>query len=93
MLASEVFFTKGIKPLDSDEHLRFIIIRAFFGLSLLSIIVRFSIWVMGQSISAKESAMFMLPLTFFLTMLFLHINNKAENPSLIVLGLTWLSLQ
>ncbi|WP_262794088.1 hypothetical protein [Catenovulum sp. 2E275] len=92
-ILKEAFFTKKLKPLGSDDHLRFFILRAFFWLSVLSVIVRIGIALSGQTVSAQESSMFMMPLTFFFSILFLHINNKSENFSVIVLVVTWVSLQ
>ena len=92
-ILKEAFFTKKLRPLNSDEHLRFFFIRSFFYLSLFSLATRILLWGFGAIVTAKESAFFMLPISIFFTILFLHINNKSKNPSVIAMVLTWASLQ
>lgn len=87
-----LFFTKNIKPLSSDEHFRIWFVRAALYVSLFTLSIRLSLVIAGELVSTTMSAIFNLPLTIFFTVLFLYINQKSENTSLIIFMLTWLAL-
>ena len=88
----EIFLTKNVQPIASDEHMRLWIIRSLFALSILGLITRVILGLSGKNISAEYSATTSMPIALFFGVLFLHINNKSENMSLIVFALTWVSI-
>jgi len=87
-----VFLTKNIRPMSSDDHMRIWIIRSFFGVSLLIIIVRVFLGLQGEKFPAEISSFFSMPIALFFGVLFIHINNESENTSLIVFVITWISI-
>jgi len=91
-ILKDVFQLKRVHPIESDHKLRLWMIRSFFLVSIIGLSGRVIMAVMGQEITAEYSAMVNTPIAIFFTLLFLHINNEVEESSLIIFGLTWLSL-
>lgn len=91
MILKEVFQLKRVYPLRSDDRFRLWCIRSFFLSSVLLIIFRI-IYGFNNEISSELSTIINIPIAIFFTLLFLHINNKSENHSLIIMVLTWISL-
>ena len=83
-----VFLSKKVNPMLSDNHMELGIIRSLFAVSVFSILTRI---VIGH-VPAEISAILNSPVVLFFGFLFLHINNKLENTSLILFVLTWLSI-
>jgi hypothetical protein len=76
--------------IDPDDLLREKIIKIFGLMSLILIILSFISKMLGQSqegLGLTSSTTF----TLFLMMLFMHLNNKSKNPSIILYVLTFLS--
>lgn len=91
-ILKEVFQLKRINPLNSDDNLRLWIIRSLFLISFVSIIYKAFYFFSDNKIDSTYSEIINTPIAIFFTLLFLHINNKSENSSLILFVLTWLSL-
>ncbi len=91
-ILKETFLTRNIHPLASDEHLRLWIIRTLLITSVLGFVVRVIIGLSGEEISPEFSSVISSPIALFFGALFLHINNKSENTSLIVFAITWISI-
>lgn len=91
-ILKETFLTRNIHPLESDEHLRLWIIRLLLIVSVLGIVSRLTFWLSGTEISSGFSRSISSPIALFFGILFLHINNKSENTSLIVFLITWISI-
>ena len=91
-ILKEVFQLKWIRPMESDHNMRLCIIRSTFLVSVLALFSRVLTALMGKEVTPDHSAMINLPITFFFTVLFLHINNEVEDTSLIIFVLTWLAL-
>lgn len=91
-ILKEVFQTRRVNPLQSDDNMRLCIIRSTFFVSALSLFTRLVLAFNGDVLTAQELAMFNTPIAFFFTVLFLHINNKSENTSIIIFVLTWIPL-
>lgn len=91
-ILKEIFLTKNVQPMVSDEHMRLWIIRSLFAVSIFGLIARVILCLSGKEISAEFSAGISMPIVLFFGVLFLHINNKSENASLIIFALTWLSI-
>jgi len=91
-ILKEVFQLKRINPMKSHENLRLWIIRSFFIVSIVALIIKVIYFLSDSKTDSISSEIVNTPIAFFFTLLFLHINNKTENSSLILLVLTWLSL-
>lgn len=91
-ILKDVFQLKRINPIKSDESFRLWVIRSFFVVSLISF--GFKIYFMlFDKVTYSENLEFLnTPIAIFFTVLFLHINNKSKNSSVILFLLTWLSL-
>lgn len=87
-----VFQLRRVRPMESDHNFKLWVIRSFFILSVFFIIQRIVFGLMGEEITAEYSALINTPIAFFFTFLFLHINNEVEESSVIIFGLTWVSL-
>jgi len=83
-ILKEVFQIKRVNPMESDDNMRLWIIRVAFVTSVFCIVGRIFVGLSGREITAELSAMVNTPIAFFFTVLFLHINNKSENISLVV---------
>lgn len=91
-ILKDVFQLRRISPLESDHYLRLWFIRSAFFVSILGLICRIVLELSENDISNSLSIGINTPIAIFFTLLFLHINNESENPSLIILILTWLAL-
>ena len=80
------------KFIDPDEVLNVKIIKEIFFLSLLSIAVWATILVSGNEIEAWFRVVIATLISVFFGFLFIHINNKSENQSVIMFALTWISM-
>lgn len=91
-ILKDVFQLRRVRPIESDHNMRLWMIRSSFLVSVFGLIARVVLGVIGVEITAEHSAVFNTPIAFFFTMLFLHLNNEVEDTSLIIFGLTWVSL-
>ncbi|MEZ7204790.1 hypothetical protein [Pseudoalteromonas sp. DY56-GL79] len=91
-ILKEIYLTKKVKPLQSDEHFRIWLVRVYFYLGTLCLLYRLAIWATGQQISAQESSFLSFNIAMFFGVLFFYINHRSENSSVIVFSLTWLSI-
>lgn len=91
-ILKHIFQLKIVRPMVSDANLRLWIIRSLFITSILCILLRIIWGLLEKEVTSDFSALINTPIAFFFTLLFLHINNKSENSSLIMLILTWASL-
>ncbi|MEZ8083769.1 hypothetical protein [Enterovibrio norvegicus] len=92
-ILKEAFFTKKLKPLYSDDHLRFFILRALLYVSIISLATKVGLSLYGKVLSDSDTTFLMTPITIFSSVLFLHINNKSKTFSVIIMMLTWIFLQ
>lgn len=91
-ILKDIFQLKRVRPFESDDNIRLCYIRMFFLISIITLIVRITFSFSTNEITAEFSAILNTQIAIFFTLLFLQLNNKSENPSLIIFGLTWLSL-
>ena len=87
-----IFLTRNVNPIRSDDHMRLWIIRSLFAVSVLGLLTRLVLGLLGKEIFPEISAGINMPIALFFGVLFLHINNESENTSLIVFALTWASI-
>ncbi len=90
-ILKETFLSKNVQPMSSDEHLRLLILRSFLYVSLFGLLMKAILWFLGEDVSGL-SKIISMPIALFFGFLFLHINNKSENTSVIIFGLTWVSI-
>lgn len=86
------YFSKGVRPMLSDENARIWIVRMFTLCALAALIARIVLELRLPEVSAETSSALAVPVAFFFGVLFLHINNESENSSLLVFLFTWLSI-
>lgn len=91
-ILKEVFQLKRVRPLESDHNMRLWLVRISFFTSVICLITRIVLDILGHEITSEFSAAVNTPLAFFFTALFLHLNNEVEETSLIIFGLTWIAL-
>jgi|GEM_PF-2789420 len=91
-ILKEVFLTKNCNPLTSDEHFRLWLIRALCATSAFGVIARGIVGFSGKEMPIELSVAISSQIAMFFGVLFLHINNKSENTSLIIFALTWISI-
>ena len=90
-ILKETFINNDGVLISPDEHTRLWILRALLALSILGLLSKAILWAMGKDVSGM-SQLVAIPITLFFGFLFIHINNKSENMSLIIFGLTWASI-
>ncbi len=91
-ILKEIFLTKKVRPIQSDDHFRIWLVRMYFYVGVLCLMLRLGIWISGQEIDAQTSSFLSLNIAMFFGVLFLYINHKSESGSIIVFSLTWLSI-
>lgn len=67
-------------------------IRGFCFVTLLGVATRVVIGLQGRQTPSELSAFLSTPIAFFFGLLFIHINSEAENTSVIIFAITWLSI-
>jgi len=87
----ETFLNQGNELLTPDDHTRNLILRLLLGVSVFGWVSKMAMWIAGKDVS-DMSEIIALPTSIFFGFLFIHINNKSENFSLLIFGLTWVSI-
>jgi carbon starvation protein CstA len=78
--------------LDPDDVIAESILKWLLALSVFSICVRLLLSIFEKDTSLLSQPVVATPIAFFFGLLFIHINNKSENPSVIMFALTWVSM-
>jgi len=91
-ILKEVFRSKKNEYVDPDELLKETIVKWSIYLALASVIVLFPLKFLGGVLPTEGNALISTLFTVAFSLLFVHLNNKSKNPSLIMYGLTWSSL-
>lgn len=91
-ILKETFRAKKANELiDPDELTREWILKVTLALSILAVAVCVVAAALGQDTSTPIM-MASGPIGLFFGLLFMHINNKSENTSIIIFALTWFSM-
>ncbi|MGV0035904.1 MAG: hypothetical protein ACNYPE_13425 [Candidatus Azotimanducaceae bacterium WSBS_2022_MAG_OTU7] len=77
---------------DPDDLMREWMIKMFLWLSLFMIAVGIVMFIFGKDVPSDYLQLTGVPVGIFFGLLFLHLNNKVENPSAILFVLTWVSM-
>jgi len=91
-ILKEIFRSKKNEYVDPDELLKETIVKWSIYLALVLVIVLFPSKFLGGVLATEGNALISTLFTVAFTLLFVHLNNKSKNPSLIMYGLTWFSL-
>ena len=89
-ILKETFRKKSATELhDPDEATKEFILKFLLFFTLIFLVLRIAF---GDEVSAHLGSISATMSSIFFGILFIHINNKLEEPSIIMFGLTWLSL-
>ncbi|MCR9258704.1 MAG: hypothetical protein NXH95_03215 [Pseudomonadaceae bacterium] len=91
-ILKETFTRNGVRPLESDDYFRIWVVRITFYVFLFTLAASGVYAIFGDAADGIMSGVLSLAATFFFGVLFLHLNNESKHPSLILFGLTWLSM-
>jgi len=77
---------------DPDDLMAENIIKGMFFLSLIGVLYWVFLLLFSNEVPSSMRLIVGSPIGFFFGVLFFHINNKLENPSVIMFVLTWASM-
>ncbi len=92
MILKELFRNKNNELIDPDDLLREKIVKWTIYLALFCVVTLVSVQIFGHSDSDHVNGFLSGVIGVAFTLLFVHLNIKSKNPSLILYVLTWLSL-
>ena len=92
LILKDLFQNKKNEYIDPDDYLRKQIVKWSIYLAMFSLLAFMPMKLLDKSVPAGMNSFISLNFAVAFTLLFIHINNKSQNPSLIMYGLTWLSL-
>ena len=88
----ELFRNKNNEFIDPDELLREQIVKWSIYLAVFGLLTLLPIKIFGSPDLPAASSMLSGIVSVAFTLLFIHLNVKSKNPSIILYVLTWLSL-
>jgi predicted neutral ceramidase superfamily lipid hydrolase len=88
----DLFRKKNDVLYDPDDLLREMIVKQSVYTGLIAVVVLVPMKVLGFEYHEAADSIVSVLVAIAFTFMFLHINNKSKHPSLIMFGLTWLSL-
>ena len=92
-ILKETFRKKSKEDLiDPDDAMAQNILKGLLALSVFGICARLLLLIFGNDTPLLSQPIVATPIAFFFGLLFIHINNKSENPSIIMFVLTWVSM-
>jgi hypothetical protein len=91
-ILKELFRSKKNELVDPDNLLQEKIVKSTIYLAFLCIIVLFPIKILGSAENTHVNGFLSGAIGVAFTLLFIHLNLKSKNPSIILYVLTWLSL-
>ena len=91
-IIKDLFRSKRNSLVDPDDLLRETIVKWSIYFAVLVSIMAFTGKLLSPEFPSEASNFASVLVAIAFTFLFIHINNKSKNPSLIMFGLTWLSL-
>ncbi len=91
-ILKEVFVPNKKALISPDEHFRHWILRVLLLMSVLGIIEIIILEIFADNGSTGLGSFVSLPIALFFGLLFIHINNKSDNFSVLIFILSWLSL-
>ena len=91
-ILKEVFTPNKNALISPDEHFRHWILRVLLLLSVFGILVIIIAKLFSDNPSSGLGSFVSFPIALFFGLLFIHINNKSENFSVLIFILSWVSL-
>ena len=91
-ILKEVFIPNKSALICPDEHFRHWILRVLFLLSIFGILLIIFVKLFSDNDSQGLGSFVSFPIALFFGLLFIHINNKSENFSVLIFILSWVSL-
>jgi len=91
-IIKELFRSKKNELVDPDDLLREKIVKTSIYLAMLFSFTVLVLEFLNHELTSSIYTMTSVTIAVAFTLLFIHINNKSKNPSLIMFGLTWFSL-
>ena len=91
-ILKEVFVPNKQALISPDEHFRHWILRVLLLLSVLGILEIIILKLFTENAASNLGSFVSLPIALFFGLLFIHINNKSENFSVLIFILSWVSL-
>jgi hypothetical protein len=91
-ILKELFRSKKNELVDPDDHLQEIIVKSTIYLAIFGVIILFLIKFLGSAESTHIGDFLSGIIGVAFTLLFIHLNIKSKNPSIILYVSTWLSL-
>jgi hypothetical protein len=91
-ILKELFRSKKNELVDPDDLLQEKIVKSTIYLALICILVLLPIKLIGNAETTNVDGILSGVIGMAFTLLFIHLNIKSKNPSIILYVLTWLSL-
>ena len=91
-ILKELFRNKNNEFVDPDELLREHIVKWSIYLAVFGLLILLPIKIYGSTDLSAASSILSGIVGVAFTLLFIHLNVKSKNPSIILYALTWLSL-
>ena len=78
--------------IDPDDAMSEMIIKNLLAISIFGLIVLVIMFLIDKEMPSDTRFIVATPISMFFWFLFMHINNKSENTSIIMFVLTWVSM-
>lgn len=91
-ILKETFRKKKGEFIDRDEVMVELILKLLLFLSLGILFTSFVMFLAGKEMPSGTQSAIATPISLFFGLLFIHINNKSKNMSVIMFVLTWVSM-
>ena len=91
-ILKEVFVPNKKALISPDEHFRHWILRVLLLMSVLGILEIIILKLFTENGASNLGSFVSFPIALFFGLLFIHINNKSENFSVLIFILSWVSL-
>ena len=91
-ILKELFRNKNNELVDPDELLREHIVKCSIYLAVFGLLTLLPIKIFSSTDLSNASSILSGIVGVAFTLLFIHLNVKSKNPSIILYALTWLSL-
>lgn len=91
-ILKETFWVKKSRLCDPDDYLKCLILKVFLGLSILGAATCITFKLLGKEVPQGTGEFVSIQLSMFFGFLFIYINSKSENFSVLIFALTWASM-
>ena len=91
-ILKEVFIPNKNALISPDGHFRYWMLKVLVLISVLGTLTILMLKLFGKDIPPNFGTLISMPVALFFGLLFIHINNRSENFSVLVFILTWASL-